>query len=93
MELINGISVEIPDGMVKEEAQHYVLDEVELWKEKGKIINHIALSLAGDEIVIKAYEKSPIKRVRRITGYLSTTDNFNDAKQAELHDRVTHFQN
>lgn len=31
-----------------------------------------------------------IKRVRRITGYLSTVDRFNDAKQEELHDRVSH---
>ncbi|MHB9094710.1 MAG: anaerobic ribonucleoside-triphosphate reductase [Eubacteriales bacterium] len=31
-----------------------------------------------------------IKRVRRITGYLSTVDRFNDAKQAELRDRLPH---
>lgn len=31
-----------------------------------------------------------IKRVRRITGYLSTVDRFNDAKQAELSDRMPH---
>lgn len=31
-----------------------------------------------------------IRRVRRITGYLSTTDRFNDSKLAELRDRVTH---
>ncbi|TEB17981.1 Anaerobic ribonucleoside-triphosphate reductase [Pelotomaculum sp. FP] len=31
-----------------------------------------------------------IRRVRRITGYLSTTDRFNDSKLAELKDRVTH---
>ena len=31
-----------------------------------------------------------ISRVRRITGYLSTTDRFNDSKQAELRDRITH---
>lgn len=31
-----------------------------------------------------------LKRVRRITGYLSTVDRFNDAKQAELRDRVPH---
>lgn len=31
-----------------------------------------------------------IKRVRRITGYLSTVDRFNDAKQEELNDRVSH---
>lgn len=32
-----------------------------------------------------------IKRVRRITGYLSTIDMFNDAKKAELNDRVPHY--
>lgn len=31
-----------------------------------------------------------IKRVRRITGYLSTVDRFNDAKQCELRDRLPH---
>ena len=31
------------------------------------------------------------ERIRRITGYLvGTTDRFNDAKQAEEHDRVKH---
>ncbi|MGE5550561.1 MAG: anaerobic ribonucleoside-triphosphate reductase [Bacteroidota bacterium] len=33
---------------------------------------------------------STIRRVRRITGYLSTVDRFNDAKRAELRDRRTH---
>lgn len=32
-----------------------------------------------------------IKRIRRITGYLSTIDRFNDAKQAELKQRVAHL--
>ncbi|CAL7959452.1 ribonucleoside-triphosphate reductase (formate) [Gammaproteobacteria bacterium] len=32
-----------------------------------------------------------IKRVRRITGYLSTIDRFNDAKQAELKQRFAHL--
>ncbi len=31
-----------------------------------------------------------IRRIRRITGYLSTVDRFNDAKQAELKERVKH---
>lgn len=31
-----------------------------------------------------------LRRVRRITGYLSTVDRFNDAKFAELNSRVTH---
>jgi len=32
-----------------------------------------------------------IRRIRRITGYLSTVDRFNDAKQVELHARVGHY--
>lgn len=32
-----------------------------------------------------------IRRVRRITGYLSTTDRFNDSKLIELKDRVPHI--
>jgi len=33
---------------------------------------------------------SVIRRVRRITGYLSTVDRFNDAKRAELNNRTSH---
>ena len=32
-----------------------------------------------------------IRRIRRITGYLSTVDRFNDAKRAELNDRHPHL--
>jgi anaerobic ribonucleoside-triphosphate reductase len=35
--------------------------------------------------------KADIKRVRRITGYLSTIDRFNDAKHEELEQRVAHL--
>lgn len=34
-----------------------------------------------------------IRRIRRITGYLSTIDRFNDAKKAELKDRAVHNMN
>lgn len=34
------------------------------------------------------------ERIRRITGYLAgTLDRFNDAKKAEVHDRVKHSLN
>ena len=32
----------------------------------------------------------PFERIARITGYLGTTDRFNDAKRAEVADRVKH---
>ena len=35
--------------------------------------------------------KGNISRVRRITGYLSTLDQFNDAKKAEVAHRVKHM--
>lgn len=35
-------------------------------------------------------ESPEIRRVRRITGYLSTVDRFNDAKVSELNDRTIH---
>ena len=36
-------------------------------------------------------DSSSIKRIRRITGYLSTVDRFNDAKVCELKERVAHL--
>lgn len=48
-------------------------------------------------MVYKADEKRQVgadvkfERIRRITGYLvGTTDRFNDAKRAEVRDRVKH---
>jgi len=35
---------------------------------------------------------SQINRIRRITGYFSTVDRFNDAKVAELRDRISHVR-
>ena len=42
------------------------------------------------ESVCPACQSGSIRRVRRITGYLSTVDRFNDAKRAELADRAAH---
>ena len=37
------------------------------------------------------FAKVPFERIRRITGYLvGTTERWNNAKKAELRDRVTH---
>jgi len=46
------------------------------------IINEDACPICGSQ---------NIKRVRRITGYFSTVDRFNDAKLSELSDRVSHL--
>ena len=50
------------------------------------------ITFEGDDAILDyTYEAVPFERIRRITGYLvGTTDRFNDAKQAEEHDRVKH---
>ena len=48
------------------------------------------LSLKGDNVIVKPHYDT-IVRVRRITGYLSTLPRFNDAKKAEVADRVCHL--
>jgi len=44
----------------------------------------------GEEFVLEIEFGQRIKRIRRITGYLSPQDRWNDAKLAELRDRRPH---
>ena len=44
----------------------------------------------SDELEAKISIKPIIKRLARITGYLSNVENFNDGKKSELKDRVPH---
>lgn len=69
-----------------EEERHY-------WQSKGKEVGEVRISKDKDndaKVVIASLPKQNIKRVRRITGYLSAVENFNDAKRAELNDRAVH---
>ncbi|MCD8107745.1 MAG: hypothetical protein LUE20_07265 [Oscillospiraceae bacterium] len=59
---------------------------------KGKVIDEMTLRPDGDYIDIE-YHFAPanFERIRRITGYLvGTLDRFNNAKRAEVGDRVKH---
>lgn len=58
---------------------NYPIDECRSCGYSG-IISHCCPGCGG----------SQVRRIRRITGYLSTEERFNSAKQAELHDRKTH---
>jgi ribonucleoside-triphosphate reductase len=59
---------------------NFPIDECRLCGFSGLIDNECPKCGCGD-----------IRRIRRITGYLSTVDRFNAAKQAELHDRHSHL--
>jgi hypothetical protein len=88
--LVDGIQVVADPALTTEEIAHFVTEEKRLWNSNNKKLGLLELGLDGEEIVVKATEKSPIRRVRRITGYLSSIDNFNDAKVAECGDRTKH---
>jgi anaerobic ribonucleoside-triphosphate reductase len=57
-----------------------------------KIITELEIKIDGDFVDLKySYEIVPFQRIRRITGYLvGTLDRFNNAKFAEVGDRVKH---
>ncbi len=89
--VIDDVLVNTDGAIPEDEIRQIVAEEIGLWQAKGKELWKVELTLDGDEINVVAHEKSPIKRIRRITGYLSTEDRFNPSKQAELHDRVNHL--
>ena len=88
--VVNGIQVIADPRLSREEINQYITEEKQLWGSRNKQLGQIELCIEQDEVVVKAMEKSPIRRVRRITGYLSSIDNFNDAKVAECTDRAKH---
>ena len=88
--VVNGVQVIADPRLSREEINQFIAEEQQLWHSRNKRLGQIELSIEQEEVVVKATEKSPIRRVRRITGYLSSIDNFNDAKVAECTDRTTH---
>ena len=67
---------------------------VEQLREKNpdKYIKTVTFTVDGEYVDISyTYDNVPFERIRRITGYLvGTVDRFNDAKRAEVQDRVKH---
>lgn len=66
-------------------------------QEEGRRVVEISIRRTGnpDEYgITPVFEKMPFQRIRRITGYLvGTLDRFNNAKRAEVEDRVNHTTN
>ena len=67
--------------------------EMDMITEKAKAIkgcDHVTVTVDGDYLEVD-YHIMPFERIRRITGYLvGTVDRWNNAKRAELKDRVKH---
>lgn len=90
--IIDNITVMYDDAIALDELRQYVDQEKEIWNGKGKKLASVEVKVDGDDVEITSHEKSPITRLRRITGYLSRVDNFNDAKRAELTARQVHVR-
>ena len=85
-----GIHVIYPSDMTAEEAQVYADTEIQNWQDNwpDKTLYCVDLSFDGDDVKISSRDRQPIRRVRRITGYLSNLENFSDAKAAEVKARA-----
>lgn len=61
-------------------------------KYPGRDFESINIDMDGDFVNLSwQLAPQPFERIRRITGYLvGTLDRFNDAKRAEVEDRVKH---
>ena len=57
-----------------------------------KMITSVTFDVDGEYVDMSyTYDNVPFERIRRITGYLvGTIDRFNNAKRAEVQDRVKH---
>ncbi len=94
---IDGIMVDVHGlhDVTWKEAEAYIQHIQETEK---KLLSHGRLSAlsihatqSGDVLLDYAVKPPQFQRIRRITGYLvGTTDRWNNAKRAELGDRVKH---
>ena len=81
---------------VKFDPQIFSREEISGYMETAKQripnLTAITFKLDGNKVACEYVAKDiPFERIRRITGYLvGTTDRWNDAKQAEEHERVKH---
>jgi len=85
------MNIIIKGGEISDEEKNAYIDHVKN-KNKEYIIDDLTIELDGDFVNL-TYNKHPIpfERLRRITGYLTTTlDKWNDGKRAEEADRVKH---
>lgn len=85
------IPVKVKGGTLSDHEIQTYLDEIKKNNPDKKIMS-VELAVDGDSVDVKyKYESVPFHRIRRITGYLvGDLDRFNDAKRAEVNDRVKH---
>lgn len=85
------MTIRNPDNIPEEIVQAAI---AMMEQEEGRRVVEISIRRTGnpDEYgITPVFEKVPFQRIRRITGYLvGDLGRFNDAKRAEVMDRVKH---
>lgn len=88
------VTIHNPDNIPEEIVQAAI---AMMEQEERRRVVEISIRRTGnpDEYgITSVFEKVPFQRIRRITGYLvGTLDRFNNAKRAEVEDRVKHTTN
>lgn len=88
------VTIHNPDNIPEEIVQASI---AMMEQEERRRVVEISIRRTGnpDEYgITPVFEKVPFQRIRRITGYLvGTLDRFNNAKRAEVEDRVKHTTN
>lgn len=89
-----GVTIHNPDNIPEEIVQAAI---AMMEQEEGRKVVEISIRRTEnhDEYgITPVFERVPFQRIRRITGYLvGTLDRFNNAKRAEVEDRVKHTTN
>lgn len=89
---ISMIKVNVIGGTISDaEKEAYVQRAKDLYPDRR--IEEMDLTVVDDNYVDIEYhyDTTPFQRIRRVTGYLAgTLDRFNNAKKAEVRDRVKH---
>ena len=88
-ELLKKITVNITGGTLSQEEQwRYLAYAYEKYADN---LYQVDFEVDGDYVNATVHLRgAPFERYRRITGYISQLNTWNDAKRAEEHDRVKH---
>ena len=90
---IGNVNVFFPEELSKTEIL-YAIGKVSAIKPKSDLSEMVIKFDEKNNLVIDyKFQEPKFERIRRITGYLvGTTDRWNNAKKAELKDRLVHLK-
>lgn len=89
--IMKNVKITVNGGSLSDKEIQAYVDRGREQKANQKLLG-LEINVDGEYVDLTyQYEDIPFERIRRITGYLvGTLDRFNNAKKAEVLDRVTH---